>query len=282
MSYTFLPPQVSEEFYKTDEVDSLTHYIEPSVEEARESRDTLPAELNSTTERADSLWKLRRKLSCTILRNNEGSESRRGSDDVAQTVKDSPKRRRRGLSLTAPLQRLFGAEANPVSAIARRSEPALSRRPSMSKYALIRRGHASESDWDFLCQGEGPIVPPRSVEEEINLPDLSGFSWTSDLSSDSLSAGSSPTSTDTLATYAISSPMNASQPPSPTSPCDHRSIRPTKVSIENISAPIQSLPQCQGYASSPVASAPPSSSARLTSCIKASDQFFFNFERSEL
>ncbi|KAH9813918.1 hypothetical protein DFH28DRAFT_328034 [Melampsora americana] len=240
-----------------DELDSVSHQIEERV--------------------VDAFSKIRKKFSPNHLKMGEGAmltaEGRRRSTDDGRTPETLAKKHGFARSIAAPLHRLFGTTANvvqPSSKRKARSASVSSYRPSSgSLTALLRLGNASETDWDFLCQGEVPDVPPRNDQHVLS--DCCSPPWIGELSFES--SCTSPSSTSTFATSVTSLPspthLSFQQPPSPPSPVGRRPIKPMKLSVDDISAPILLPPRRRGYTSPPPA--PIGSSNHLPSCVEASD-----------
>ncbi|EGG09717.1 uncharacterized protein MELLADRAFT_95172 [Melampsora larici-populina 98AG31] len=248
----------------------------------QEDQDSFPDELESVShlieERVvDAFSKIRKKFSSNILKMGEGvndsAEGRRRSADDGRTTENPLKKHGFARSIAAPLHRLFGTTADaaqPLSKRKARSASFSSYRPSSgSLTALLRLGNASETDWDFLCQGEVPDVPPRNDDHVLS--DCCSTPWIGELSFES--SCTSPSSTSTFATSVTSLPspthLSFQQPPSPTSPVGLRSSKPTKLSVDNISAPMLPPPQRRAYTSPPPG--PLGSSIPLPSCVEASD-----------
>lgn len=249
----------------------------------QEDQDTFPDELESVShlieERVvDAFSKIRKKFSSNLLKMGEGAvltaEGRRRSADDGRTTETLMKKHGFARSIAAPLHRLFGTTTDVVQPLSKRkarSASVSSHRPSSgSLTALLRLGNASETDWDFLCQGEVPDVPPRNdhhVLSDCSTP------WIGELSFESCCTSPSSTSTFATSVTSLPSPTHSSfqPPPSPTSPVGRRSMKPMKLSVDDISAPILPIPQRPGRGYTSPLPAPTGSSNPLPSCVGQSD-----------
>lgn len=159
---------------------------------------------------------------------------------------DTPTRRR----ALGPLQRLFGTEPDIISPSLTRSR--FARRPSAgSLYGLIRLGSEAEeeeAEWDFMCQGESPVVPTRTSLAILDVEDCGQTYWIGEVKL--------PSPSDRK--------LGSSSPPE----TRRRGGRGAKVSIEKISSPILSSFQHRGHGGSvPL----PMTFPLLPSCLEASE-----------